>query len=116
MSSMKTFLVSLALGWSLGSLQAVEPIKESRPRTMAEILAATRAEDWRPIDPENTVYLDLPQGRVVIELAPTFAPRHVANVKALIREKYFDGLSILRAQDNYVVQWGDPHAENPTLA
>jgi peptidylprolyl isomerase len=53
---------------------------------------------------------------VVIELAPGFAPRHVANVKALAREHYFDGLAILRAQDNYVVQWGDPDAEKPELA
>ncbi len=45
---------------------------------------------------------------MVIELAPAFAPHHVANIKALIKERYFDGLAIMRAQDNYVVQWGDP--------
>jgi peptidylprolyl isomerase len=64
-------------------------------------------------EPENTIYLELEKGRVVIELAPEFAPKHVANVKALVREGYFDGLAILRAQDNYVVQWGDPNAEKP---
>ena len=42
----------------------------------------------------------------MIELAPVFAPNHVLNVKALAREGYFDGLAIIRAQDNYVVQWG----------
>ena len=47
----------------------------------------------------------------MIELAPEFAPNHVKNIKALVAEKYFDGLQILRAQDNYVVQWGDPHAD-----
>ena len=77
--------------------------------TSAEVLAATRADDWRPLDPENTLYLELATGRVVIELAPAFAPRHVANVKALAREGYFDGLAIMRSQDNYVVQWGDPN-------
>ncbi len=88
----------------------------SKPKTMAEILAASKPGDWRPLDPENTLYLELATGRVVIELAPTFAPAHVANVKALARESYYDGLAILRAQDNYVVQWGDPDAEKPALA
>jgi cyclophilin family peptidyl-prolyl cis-trans isomerase len=87
-----------------------------KARTMAAILAASKPADWRPLDPENTLYLELASGRVVIELAPSFAPRHVANVKALTREHYFDGLAILRAQDNYVVQWGDPNAEKPELA
>jgi len=84
--------------------------------TMVEVLAGSVSADWRPLDPENTIYLELAAGRVVIELAPAFAPKHVANVKALAREHYFDGLAILRAQDNYVVQWGDPDAEKPGLA
>ena len=84
----------------------------AKPATMAEILAAASPADFRPLDPENTLYLDLDAGRVVIELAPAFAPAHVANVKQLVREHYFDGLAILRAQDNYVVQWGDPNGES----
>jgi peptidylprolyl isomerase len=79
-----------------------------RPRTMAEVLAATTPVDWRPLDPENTLYLQLPAGRVVIELAPAFAPRHAANLRTLVRQKYFDGLAVIRSQDNFVVQWGDP--------
>jgi peptidylprolyl isomerase len=74
---------------------------------MADVIAATTPADWRPLDPENTLYLQLPQGRVVIELAPAFAPQHVVNLKTLAREKYFDGLRIVRSQDNFVVQWGD---------
>jgi peptidylprolyl isomerase len=81
-----------------------------KPPTYAEVLAAAAPADWRPVDPENTLYLELAAGRVVIELAPAFAPRHVDNVKTLVREGYFDGLAIIRAQDNYVVQWGDPDA------
>ncbi len=84
--------------------------------TMAQVLASTQPADWQPLDPENTLYLELATGRVIIQLAPAFAPRHVANVKALAREHYFDGLAIVRVQDNYVVQWGDPNAENPALA
>lgn len=75
--------------------------------TIASVLAAAKTSDWRPLDPEQTLYLELTAGRVVIELAPLYAPAHVANVKALAREGYFDGLTINRVQDNYVVQWGD---------
>ena len=78
--------------------------------TMSEVLAASTDVDWRTPDPRHTLYLELASGRVVIELAPEFAPRHVANIEALVRERYFDGLAILRSQDNYVVQWGDPAA------
>src|SRR5688572_29742678 len=83
-------------------------------RTAADVIAASAPADWRPLDPENTLYVELDGGRVVIELAPAFAPQHVGNVKALAREAYFDGLAIMRAQDNYVVQWGDPDAEKET--
>jgi peptidylprolyl isomerase len=79
--------------------------------TMADVIAASKPADWHALDPQNTLYLELDAGRVVIELAPAFAPNHVANIKALVRENYFDGLAILRSQDNYVVQWGDPHAD-----
>ena len=81
------------------------------PLTMAEVLAAAKPDDWHALDPENTLILEFARGRVVIELAPAFAPRHVANIKALVREKYFDGLAFLRVQDNYVAQWGDPNAD-----
>jgi cyclophilin family peptidyl-prolyl cis-trans isomerase len=77
-------------------------------KTMADVLAASKPSDWRTLDPENTLYLELAAGRVVIELAPEFAPLHAANVRTLVRGKYFDGLSIVRSQDNFVVQWADP--------
>jgi peptidylprolyl isomerase len=77
-------------------------------KTMADVLAASKPSDWRTLDPENTLYMELAGGRVVIELAPEFAPQHVANVRTLVRNKYFDGLTIVRSQDNFVVQWGDP--------
>jgi peptidylprolyl isomerase len=80
---------------------------------MPEVLAASSAADWRPPDPENTLYVELPGGRVVIELAPAFAPLHVANIKTLARAGYFNGLAIIREQDNYVAQWGDPENRHP---
>lgn len=84
----------------------------AKAQTMADVLAASKPSDWHTLDPANTLYLELASGRVVIELAPVFAPHHVANIEALTREKYFDGLAFLRAQDNYVVQWGDPNGED----
>src|SRR5688572_15333170 len=45
--------------------------------TMAEVLAKSKAADWRTPEPENTLYLELERGRVVVELAPDFAPNHV---------------------------------------
>lgn len=81
--------------------------------SVADVVKASKPSEWRPLDPDNTLYLELPAGRVVIELAPTFAPRHVANIKAMAREHYYDGLPVLRVQDNFVAQWGDPDEKNP---
>ena len=53
---------------------------------------------------------------MVIELADEYAPHHAANIRLLAKEGYWNGLAILRSQENYVVQWGDPNAENPALA
>jgi peptidylprolyl isomerase len=80
--------------------------------TISELMESAKPTDWRAVDNSNVLYMDLPAGRVVIELNPKYAPQSVANVKALAREKYWDGLAIVRAQDNYVVQWADPDAEN----
>ncbi len=80
---------------------------------MGAVLAASAPGDWRPVDPARTLYVDLPAGRVVIELEPRFAPLHVAAIERLARAGYYDGLPILRVQDNYVVQWADPEHRHP---
>ena len=85
-------------------------------KTMADVLAASKPADWRTLDPDNTLYLDLAAGRVVIELAPAFAPLHAKNIRTLAHEHYFDGLAILRVQDNFVTQWGDPDSDKPDKA
>ena len=84
-----------------------------KPRSISDVIAASKSTDWRALDPQNTLYVELASGRVVIELAPAFAPKHVANIKALVQEHYFDGLAIYRAQDNYVVEWGDAEHQRP---
>jgi cyclophilin family peptidyl-prolyl cis-trans isomerase len=99
-------LASLATPGARAAEAAVKP-------TLADVIKASKPTDWRALDAENTLYMELPAGRVVIEMAPAFAPNHVKNIKALARERYFDGLAILRSQDNWVVQWGDPDEANP---
>ena len=74
--------------------------------SLAEILQASPPTDWRFLDPEDTVYLELPSGRVVIELASAYSPKAAAAVRGFVREGYFDGAAVIRSQDNYVVQWG----------
>ena len=98
------------------ALGASNASKTTAPKTTADVIAQAPAGDWRPLDPERTLYMDLPAGRVVIELDPAFAPLHFANIKTLVREHYFDGLWIERAQDNYVVQWGDADTHKLTGA
>src|SRR5262245_13598560 len=82
-------------------------------RTLADVLAASTDSDWRAPDPAQTLYVQLASGRVVIELAPAFAPQHAENIVKLVREGYFDGLAIIRSQDNFVVQWGDAEGKRP---
>ena len=77
-------------------------------KTLQEVLASSKPSDWRAVDPANTLYMELDAGRVIIELAPQFAPKHVANIQSLVRQQYFDAQRINRSQDNFVVQWGDP--------
>lgn len=79
--------------------------------TMSSVLEASSASDWRPLQQDLALYMTLDHGTVVIELAPEFAPKHVANIRTLVHEHYFDGLSIIRSQDNYVAQWGDPNGD-----
>ena len=92
---------AMALLASAAMRQAADPAPP--PVSAADqILAASPAADWRQVDPENTLYLDLPGGRVIIELAPAFAPNHVANIKRLVRQGYFDGLAIVPRLDQQI--------------
>ena len=59
-------------------------------------------------DPENTIYMDLPQGRVVIELRPDIAPAHVNRIKELAREGFYDGVPFHRVIEGFMAQGGDP--------
>lgn len=66
------------------------------------------AEAWRELDPENTLYIDLDYGRVVLELYPEIAPLHVAQIKTLARQTFYDGISFHRVIEGFMNQTGDP--------
>jgi peptidylprolyl isomerase len=60
-------------------------------------------------DLENTLYLDVASGRVVIEMLPNLAPNHVARIKELVRDGFYDGLAFHRVIDGFMVQTGCPY-------
>lgn len=103
---------AVLLALMLPATAAAEP--SVAPPTMASVLAASGADEWQDVDPKRMLVMQLDAGRVVIELAPQFAPAHVENILALVRGGFFDGIAMVRSQDNYVAQWGEPPAEEAT--
>ncbi len=88
-----------------------------RRRNMIAMLFATpivgtamteSASAQQKLDPENTVYMDLKDGRVVIQLLPDIAPKHVERVKILCRKGFYDGTPFHRVIEGFMAQGGDP--------
>jgi cyclophilin family peptidyl-prolyl cis-trans isomerase len=104
--------VALTMSLLVALCASVAANSASTP-TVAEIVAASGKEEWRALDPARTLYLQLPAGRVTIELVPEFAPLHAANILKLVADHYFDGLAVIRVQDNFVAQWGDTDDNKP---
>ena len=105
---MKTSLLLPAAALLIGAAPAKKPL------TPNDIVANARANAWRTIEPDDLLVMDLQNGgRIVVQLAPEFAPVHVANIKALARSSYWDGATIYRVQDNYVAQWGLNESDKP---
>ena len=72
-----------------------------------EVLAASEPSDWRALDPESLLYIELERGRVTVALSERLAQGHVGQIKALAREGFYDGLSFYRVIDGFVAQGGD---------
>ena len=68
-------------------------------------------EAWRDLDPENTLYVDLEYGRVILELYPEIAPIHVERIKTLTREGFYDYISFHRVIEGFMNQTGDPKGD-----
>jgi peptidylprolyl isomerase len=96
---------------SLLALAAAPPAKLLTPN---DIVTQSPASAWRTIPADDLLVMDLANGgRVVIQLAPGFAPVHVANIQALARANYWQGATVYRLQDNYVAQWGHNDSDKP---
>jgi len=90
---------------------AAPPAKLLTPN---DVVATSPASAWKTIPADDLMVIDLKNGgRVVIQLAPAFAPVHVANIKALSRDGYWQGSTVYRVQDNYVAQWGQNDLKQP---
>lgn len=91
-------------------IPAAAPVSTMTP---TDAIASAAPADWRAVDPDNLLLMDLrdaagqPGRRVAIELAPAFAPVHVANIRAFARGGWWNRSGIYRVQDNYVAQWGN---------
>jgi cyclophilin family peptidyl-prolyl cis-trans isomerase len=70
--------------------------------------AVPAAAQQRPADPENTIYLQTKDGRVTIRLRPDLAPKHVAQIKTLTKEGFYDGIVFHRVIPGFMAQTGDP--------
>src|SRR3954454_4604347 len=103
---------SLLLASAAALLVGAAPAK--KPLTPNDIIAQAPASAWKGIPADDLLVMDVKGGgRVVVQLAPEFAPVHVANVRALARGNYWDGATIYRVQDNYVAQWGLNESDKP---
>jgi peptidylprolyl isomerase len=92
-------------------LVSAAPAKKPTPN---DIVASSPASAWKAIGGDELLVIDLKSGgRVVVQLAPAFAPVHVANIKALANGSYWDGATVYRVQDNYVAQWGRNDSGKP---
>ena len=99
-------IVGLALGLSAlagcTTAQPWRPVPEAAPEP-SQTIAQAPASDWQDIADEDLLIMELKgRDRVVIQLAPAFAPVHVANVRAFARGGWWDKAAIYRLQDNYV--------------
>jgi peptidylprolyl isomerase len=109
------FVSAMALACASSGVPGAEPARPAY-RSAGEIIAAAPAADWRRPDPQNLLYMQVGSGVVIIELAPRFAPEHVANIRTLARGHFWDGTSIYRVQDNFVAQFGDADADDTAKA
>lgn len=107
-------LVIIATAMALAATSATAaPRRKAAPRKPATpppaaAPAEPAAADWRTPDAENVLVIDTNKGRIVVEMIPEAAPAHVARVRELAREKFYDGLTFFRVIENFMDQTGDP--------
>lgn len=105
-----SILAASLLFTSACSADDTSAVQTSAPVQTLVIPGVTDA-DWRDLDLENTLYITTKYGVFVVELAPEFAPRHVEQVKALARQKFYDNITFHRVIDGFMNQTGDPRGD-----
>jgi peptidylprolyl isomerase len=99
------------------SAPVLRPVAQVPPTGLSTSTPAPNANgpllavDWRPLDPENAIMYETTKGRVIVELAPELAPGHVARIKELVREGFYNGLAFHRVIDTFMAQGGDPKGD-----
>jgi len=107
--SMRHLLLAAA---ALALVAAAPP--PAKYATPPSVVAESKAGEWQAIPADDLMVIDLNNGqRIVVQLAPLFAPVHVANIRALAKSGYWQGAAIYRVQDNYVAQWGNNDSDKP---
>lgn len=92
---------------ALFSTAAAAPAQEAKVRSPGDVIKASSPADWSEIPADDLMVMNLAGGkRVVIQLAPQFAPVHVANIRLMARGNYWAKATIYRVVDNWVTQWG----------
>jgi peptidylprolyl isomerase len=105
------------------SLQAASPAPAppAQPalRSPSDAIAAAAPADWQDVDPADLLLFEFDGGRsVAVQLAPQFAPDHIANIKKIVRSSHWANATIYRVADNWVTQWGageDEQERSPPL-
>jgi peptidylprolyl isomerase len=105
----RTLLIA-ACAVAVGASAAAAP----KPKAAAAVAVAPTAPsapgptDWRTPDPNNVLVIDTNKGRIIVEMVPEVAPQHVAQIRALAHENFYDGLRFFRVIDKFMDQTGDP--------
>lgn len=99
---------SLMIGYSSTSFaQDKSAANNDKKLSPGEIIKLAPENHWQPIDPNNTLYIELESGRVIVELNPQLAPNHAEQFRQLANENFYQGLNFYRFVENFVAQGGD---------
>jgi peptidylprolyl isomerase len=105
---MKSPFVAVAALLVTASVPALPAYAKKTPDPAASKPAAPAAADFRAVDPDNMLVVDTNKGRIIVELAPFAAPDHVAQIRTLAKQHFYDGQTFFRVIDEFMDQTGDP--------
>src|SRR4051794_32018867 len=104
---MRTALLAAAALAAVAVAASAAP-KKPAPAPAPAAPAAPTAADWRTPDPNDVLVIDTNKGRIVVELIPEVAPKHVAQIRDLAHANFYDGQRFFRVIENFMDQTGDP--------